>query len=515
MAKMIKCPFCGGLADASSDDCIHCGGPLKNRAVPAADTGTSSSSHCPACGAAVGSGDIVCVKCGTNLLTGQKIEQQDKQDDKKVRANFNRIFGYAVLGVLVLLILAGLAFFAFFMLQDPVGEARRVAASGDYGDAIELLQSHIHNAPKDEEAQFLLGVICWNANQFGRASETFEAVARQHGARERDALILAVLAAERDQKTTDRARLSALLELAVQERYSGDAELLKLLALLRGVEEEYKEFRERVRLAQIMGAPVAPSLPGLSMLLDDAPDAAVSELDKVLADHPENTRATVVRAVASLMRDEEAQALPLLESVTELPDDLAGLVKLNAGLLEMKQGENGKALSLLTDAKKLLPDDVRASFFHALCLQENKLLDEALAALEPISNGKSEFAGAAALQMAIAYMDKDVLDRAAAMARQASESGLNTARQATIQGRIFALQHDTNQAEQAYRRAISMHADYPAARLELGLLLINRGSTEAGLQELEYYLDLAKEDPQKLRLNEIEVLVSQIRQSRQ
>lgn len=514
MATMIKCPFCGGLADAASDNCIHCGGPLKSRAVqPGA--GKTAAVLCPACGAGVGPGDIVCVKCGTNLLTGQKIADEKQKEAKPGRFAFRRVLAYGAFALVVLAAAGALIALVIFLLRDPVGEARRIAASGNLTEAIEVLQVHLQKAPKDEEAQFLLGKICWQGQQYERAAEVFEAVARQGGMRERDALVLALLASERASKSENRPRLLSMMDTAIHQRYSSDAELIKVFALLRGVEGEYKGHRDTMQEALLTGANLAPALPGLSMVLDNALDVAEPTLDKALEAHPGDAGTSVVRAMAHLMRGRETEALPLLEAAADLPPELAGLVKLQAGLIYMRQGENGKALTLLTEGKKLLPEDTRMEFFHALCLQENKLLDEALISFERIANGKSAYAGSAALQMAIIFMEKGVLDRATAMARQAGESGLNTARQATIQGRVFALQNDVGQAEQAYRRAISMMADYPAARLELGLLLINRGSIDAGLQELEYYLELAKKDPQGMRANEIEVLVAQIRQTRQ
>ena len=98
---MIKCPFCGGLADAASDNCIHCGGPLKSRAVqPGA--GKTAAVLCPACGAGVGPGDIVCVKCGTNLLTGQKIADEKQKEAKPGRFAFRRVLAYGAFALVVL-----------------------------------------------------------------------------------------------------------------------------------------------------------------------------------------------------------------------------------------------------------------------------------------------------------------------------------------------------------------------------------------------------------------------------
>lgn len=514
MATMIKCPFCGGLVDAASDICIHCGGPLKSKsAQPSA--ARAASMQCPACSAPVGPGDIVCVKCGTNLLTGQKVAEQKKEAGRPRFAGVLRLLGYIAGGVVALAAVGGLVVLAMYFLQDPVGEARRLAAGGNLAEATELLQQHLEKAPEDLDGQFLLGKICWQGQQYERASEIFESVARQGGPLERDALVLALLASERSPNAENRQRLVTLMGTVVQQRYANDPELQKLLALARGAVGEYKGEREALTEATTLGSEISPALPGLAMALDNDLAAAEQSLAKALETHPGDISASAAQGLVLLMGGREDEALPLLEAAVDSPAEISGPLQLQIGLLYLRRGEAGKALSLVTNAKKLMPEDVRTDFFHALCLQENKLLPEALTAFERISSGTSAYAGQAALQMALAFMDQDNLDRAAAMVRQAGEAGLNTARQATIQGRIFARQNDLAQAEQAYRRAVSMMPDYPAARLELGLLLINRGAIDAGLQELDYYLELAKQDPQRMRANEIEVLVTQIRQSRQ
>lgn len=513
MATMIKCPFCGGLVDAAADNCIHCGGPLQ-KAGAAAKPVQRSASLCPACNAVVSPGDIVCVKCGTNLLTGQKVAEEREKSARPRIASLARIFAF-VGGLIVLLIVAAaLAALAFYVMRDPVGEARRLARAGNLAEASEMLQKHLERTPGDVNAQFLLGKIFWQGQQYARASEAFESVARQGGAGEREAIVLAVLASERGSLTANRQRLATLLGSMIQQRYAGDEELVKLLALLRGMEGEFRGQREAVQEAIATITDLGAVLPGLAFALDNDLETAGRLLDRALQTSPENAPAVVARAMAYMMQQDEEAALPLLESVGEVAPEVDGLAKLQLGMLYMQRDMAGKALPLLTDAKRLLPEDVRADFFHALCLQENKLLDEAVAAFERIASGENTFSGQAALQMAVALMDQGNLERALAMARRASESGLNTARQATIQGRIHALQNELGQAEQAYRRAVSMKADYPAARLELGLLLINRGAVDPGLQELEQYLALAQEDAQRMRVNEIEVLVNQIRQTR-
>lgn len=511
---MIKCPFCGGLVDATSDICIHCGGPLKSKsAQPGA--ARAAAMHCPVCSAPVGPGDIVCVKCGTNLLTGQKVAEERREAAGPRFAGVLRILGWTAVAVALVAAAAGLVLLTMYLLKDPVGEARRLAAGGNLVEATDVLQKHLEKSPEDLEGQFLLGRICWQGQQYERASEIFESVARQGGPQEHDALMLALLASERSPNPENRQRLVTLMGTAVQERYSNDADMLKLLALARGMVGEYKGQRGALLDAAAAGGNVAPALPGISMALDNDLEAAGQALTKALETHAGDISVSAALGATHLMNGREDEAIPLLEAAVDAPPEISGPVQLQLGLVYLKRGEGGKALALMTNAKKLMPEDARADFFHALCLQENKLLEEALVSFERLSAAGGPYAGQAALQMALAFMEQGNLDRAAAMARQAGEAGLNTARQATIQGRIFALQNDLAQAEQAYRRAVSMMPDYPAARLELGLLLINRGAVDAGLQELDYYLELAKQDPERMRANEIEVLVTQIRQTRQ
>lgn len=511
MATMIKCPFCGGLADASSTNCLQCGGPLQSKASPARVSRTQA--QCPACQAPLGPGDIVCVKCGVNLLTGQKITMQEPKKTSPGFKRIARIFVYVLVGgVLVVALGLGATLLVYFF-RNPVNEARKLAVAGNLEQAVAMLQAHLQRSAADVEAQFLLGQIYWQGQQFNKAAEAFESAARQGGAKERDALLLAVLAAERNPDNTIRKRLLSLLETVVPQRHAGDNELLLLLGLLQGMDGNYKGQRQSFQEALLLSGDVPPALPGVAWALEKDIESAERSLEKARVANPNHPQVLLAQAVLTYRKQDYQRAVELLETINDVPERLDSLLKLFLGMMYMYKDEDGKALAFLSDAKRLRPDDERALFFHALCLQENKLFEEALAAYDSLLQRKGPYAGLAALQMAMAFMDSGNLERASVMARQASELGVNTARQAVVQGRIYALQNDWVQAEQSYRRAISITADYPAARLELGLLLVYRGSIETGLRELETYLQLAESDPQRLRKNEIELLVNQIKQS--
>ncbi len=514
MSTTTNCVFCGGQVEEQAISCPHCGGPLKKGPAPGAPPSTMrSGSHCPNCSAAVGAGDIVCVQCGTNLLTGEKVMEKKPAETRKWDGGTKALKSIGI-GLAAIALFVGATLLILYLLRDPVGEARRQARSGNLSEASETLLSYLQRTPKDEEAQFLLGQIYWQGQQYDRAFEVFESVARQSGPRDRDAALLAVLAAERAPAAEGKKRQAALLRALVQQRYPNDGELLTLLALAQGIEGEYGGQREALEEAVRLGGEVSPVLPGLASALNNDMDGAERALAQAASKQPENDVVLTALGFIRANQGQEEAAMTALEQALDAQPELAGLVKLQLGLLHMRQGNPAKALPLLTAAKSERPEDERAAFFLALCLQENKLLEEALSAFEPTASGTGPMAGAASLQMALIYLEQNNTDRAGAFARRASEAGVNTARQATIQGRVFAFQGETGQAEQAYRRAISMEADYPAARLELGLLLINRGVVDAGLQELTRYLELAQADPSQYRANEIEVLVTQIQQTR-
>ncbi|MFO7975415.1 MAG: zinc ribbon domain-containing protein [Candidatus Hydrogenedentota bacterium] len=110
-SSMINCPYCGKLTDPRLDNCVHCGGFLRKKAAPGQQRSAGEKETCPNCGALVQPGDIICVACGTNLLTGQRItEEQPAPAEAKKRAfrlpSVNlKWLGIGTLGFLVVVIL--------------------------------------------------------------------------------------------------------------------------------------------------------------------------------------------------------------------------------------------------------------------------------------------------------------------------------------------------------------------------------------------------------------------------
>ncbi len=518
MANMITCPYCGGSMAKEAATCPSCGGPVKKDADAIVGNqpyfGGQDASVCPGCNARVGSGDIVCTNCGTNLLTGEKAPKTvEKEPVKRDLQGVATAVKTAAIVLLVMVCGGALFLAAGYLLRDPVGNARREAQAGNLEQASALLRDYLQGAPSDMEAQFLLGQVYWQGQQYNRAWEAFESVARQGGPRDREAAMFALMATERLQDEANRQRQIALLRSLIEQRYPDDVELLTLLATVLGVQGEYAGYRDTVERLRAMGAELPSVLPGLASALSDDLDTAERRLQQAFDARPDDGDVAVALGLVQKMRGQDEAAVATLENATAMPAPLGPLTKMQLGALFMQRGQFGRALPLLTEAKRARPDDERAAFLHALCLQKNRLQEEALVALESIASGTSVFAGKAALEMAVIYLDQEHAERAATYVRRAGEAGVTTARQATIHGRVHTMQGNMSEAEQAYRRAISMQGNYPAARLELGLMLINRGAIEEGLQELERYLELTQDQPAKYRANEIEVLITQIRET--
>lgn len=516
MANKMTCPYCGGAVPSGAAICPSCGGPAKREAAAGSAQpffGKQDATTCPNCKAKVGAGDIVCVHCGTNLLTGQKPAQTQTPEPR----NFKGLAqGLKVTALVLLIVVCGAILFlvAQQLLRDPVGEARKEAKAGNLDNAVTLLQNHIQRTPQDLEAQFLLGQVFFRAEQYDRAADAFESVTRQGGPRDKDAALLALLSAERMSADSGRQRQLTLLRSLIQQRYPNDVELLKIAALLQGVEGEYRGQLEMAKTLESMNA-APPLLPGLAYAMTDDIGEAEKALAGAMNANPEDKTVAAALGFVHQLSGQGEGALAVLQQAQTADPEISALAKLQLGSLFMQREEYGKALPLLTEAKAVLSEDERCLFLHAVCLQQNKLYDEALASLEKLASGPGEFSGLAALQMAVIHLDNGRYDQAASFARRAGEAGITSARQSTILGRVYAMQGEVNLAEEAYRRALSITGDYPAAHLELGLLLINRGAIDEGIRELEQYMELAAKNPSQYHVNEIEVLVTQIKQTKQ
>lgn len=503
---MINCPYCGKLTDPKLSNCPHC--HMSMRAKPPKPSGKTAEHQCPHCGNPVQDGDIICVRCGTNLLTGHKIA--DEQKEEVVREKRRRWPLAAALILLFLAALAGAGVY-YYVSQDPVAEARRLSRDGNPLEAINVLTAYTESHPEDYEAKLLQGKLHWELKQYNRAAQAFDAVsiATPENA---DAGLMAAVAWGRLQDDAAReARMAALRRVAASGRDTGEAAYL--LALAEGAARNGVLPLEAIK--EVSEAAPSQARPrmflGIAKALQGDYNGAQEDLDAALNADSANPDIPAALGFLNDLAERPADAAAILELALGSGSTIQGLIGARLGILYMSQGDYERALPLIREAMGRPDAPPSAAFFYALCLQTIGLDTEAIAELEKVVTAGGPFASEAAVQMALLYMAQGMLDRANDALRRAG--GAATARAQTVQGLIRMREGDYNAAQQAFRGAIRLEPQYAPAYLENGLLSIARGVIAEGLRDLERYLELIGEDTTGTRANEIRLLVEQLKQT--
>ncbi|HQL93696.1 MAG TPA: tetratricopeptide repeat protein [Candidatus Hydrogenedentes bacterium] len=514
MAETTSCPFCGKEAPAGNRNCPHCGGPLKEGVVA-----PSSGKRCPTCRAEVQAGDIICVACGTNLLTGQRVAAPGGKNEAKaggVSFPVKAVLKWLFVGGGVTALAAGLVVGAAFLFGDPLDKARSLAAAGNIPEALATAQKAVESRPNNRDARILLGKLLMQAGQPARAADAFEAALKLDVKDPAPGYLAVVAAAKTGGDEGLRRQISTLRELV--RLHPGEQKAWRLLVTALGAAHEHKEQAAAIFDAGSAGMATGISLgvlPGMARALARELPEAEKSLRELAAAAPDNGDAQAALGLVLSLQGQGEQAAEALQASLDKNPSAPGRVRFLLALHRLRDGAYEQALSLLRQARKDLPEDARISFFFALALQQAGLNDEALVEFERVSSGSGPHAAEAAVQMAVLLLKMDNVDRAAAAMRRASELGLVSARMMTIQGLVHARQENPGEAENAYRRAIQAEPDYAAAHLELGLLQVGRNALAEGIAELERFLELRRASGSGENVNEIEVLVSQLKQTMQ
>jgi len=163
-------------------------------------------------------------------------------------------------------------------------------------------------------------------------------------------------------------------------------------------------------------------------------------------------------------------------------------------------------------AERNSPRAIEAAFYSGLALMARNQPDRALERFDRVAAAQSPLSGYASLMLATLYAERgDGGSQARSELSKAEDANLPDAVLRTVRGRVFAADNDLAAAGDALRAAVNADANYPAARLEYGLLLIRQGSVNEGLTQLERYLDLVGR--QDRTSNQIGLLVDQLRQT--
>ncbi|MFA6243545.1 MAG: tetratricopeptide repeat protein [Candidatus Hydrogenedentales bacterium] len=509
---MIKCPYCDKLTDPKLDSCVHCGGFLRKQPAKQSRPATSASSQtCPSCGALVRDGDIICVACGTNLLTGQKIAQEQQ---RIVQTSSNPALRNALIAAGALFVIAG-AIAVFVLTRDPVAKAQRLAADGRVTEATDLLVKYLVKKPDDPRANLVLGKLYWTSSDFSNAAQSLEKAA-QLNPTDRDAGILAVVSMQQRPDARTRDRQIAILNNVVKA-HPDDDEALYLLALAKGTQDAAESQIDALRRVTDKAPANTDRRLALAvaMVRQKDADGGRRELEAVRSQVPQNADVQaalgILAAQQGNVKDAIASLLEAIGGKTSIQKDVLA----QAGLLLVSQGQYGEALDLLTQAVDAGDTAPSTRFFQAVCMEKQRMYEPALKTLDELARTNGEYSTKAAVHAARIYIGQDNAERAleSLNAVTAKLSGADASEVETVRGRALAKVGDPDGATESFRKAIQLDPNYGPAHLENGLLLIQRRAIAEGVRELETYLaSVDPEDPES-GAKEVEALVGQLKQS--
>jgi tetratricopeptide (TPR) repeat protein len=415
------------------------------------------------------------------------------------------------------IVVIALAVGAFVLLtRDPVERARQAGRGGNVLEGIEILDEHTVNNPEDATAHLVMGQLYWQSGDYARAAEKFNTASRLDPGNEEAALLSVVAAAKG--KTTDHINTQiAALQRLVEKQPQNTRALYMLGLALGAIGDHVGQVNALERaLAQADTAIPEETLRtqlAVAQALQGQTAAASEQAARAGALVPGDANITALQGFLASLSGDKGIAEATLEQVAENAEAFGGLAEGRLGLAHLKDGRYSDALALLRKAKNAPDAPPAADFYHALALQMNGLDAEALTAYDTIINEKGKFAGEAALQMAVIYLDQNKPDPAGEALRRAQMNNESSARLYTLQGRIAMVQGNIGEAQNSYRQALQLDSDYAPAHLENGLVFVARGSLAEGVRELRQYLDLVGPDNPNGRYPEIELLVNQLEQA--
>ncbi len=470
---------------------------------------------CPNCRGPVQPEDIICLACGTNLLTGQKVVMENKSVKKSENSPVLRIFLMVIGSLLIVALIGGGGYLAVTLLKNPVETARQLAAHGNLPEALNKLQAYVERKPTDREARLLQGKLFWQGQQFAKSADAMEA-AYKLDTKNIETGFLAVIAASR-LAGDDGLKKQAVILREILTNTPEDERAMRLLAMTLGAVGDFgalDSLYQDARNTPVLADGALQTTFALGHALQKGLPEAEEMLRKARASAPENGDAAAALGFVLNLEGQSDAAEESLAKAIELNTGVAGMAKMQLGMLYLLSGKHEKALTVFNAAKADLKDDPRLPFYTALSLELTGLGTEALVEYERISTGTSPFAGSAALQMAGIYVKQNLPDKALTAVRRATELGVSSARLYTVQGQVQAQQGTPAEAEQSYRRAVQADSSYPGAHLELGLLLVGRSAVPEGIRELDHFLELTADKAAGTpRRNEIELLVNQLKQT--
>ncbi len=510
---MINCPYCGKLTDPKLQNCPHCGGYLQKQSkAPSAEEKPSRTAgqRCPNCGASVNDGDIICVACGTNLLTGQKIAEEARQEVAKARRG-NLLWIMGAVGVAVILIAGAMA--VYLMTQDPVQKAVQLSRQNNFLEATNVLVKHLDKHPDDAQAHFLLGKVYWKTTQFLNAASAFEKTVRLDPQNPQAGLMAVLcLASVTDQSTWPR-QVAVLRD--VVKAFPQNVQAAHLLGLALGaqgnVDGQVEALKKVVELNPGHGS--AHENLGMALALQHAYADAERELNVARNQGVNTGEIAAVQGFVAYLHGQDEVALAKLAAALEEDSSIRKEVLTRLGLILVSQGRFNEATPYLKEVVDMGGQTRVARFFHAICLVARGATTEALRQFENLGQQRGPLAVEANIQAAHLYLEQNDTEHALEAVELAASFGGGGAVLDTLRGRVEARAGQTRQAQNAFKRAIQADPSYAPAHLENGLAYVKREVFTEGVRELERYLSLVDPQEEGARAAEVRALVEQLKQT--
>lgn len=515
MAKMIDCPYCGKLTDPNLSNCPHCGGSLAHKSVvPKRVSLGRGRQTCPTCKALVQDGDIICVACGTNLLTGQKVtEEEPAAEGRSWELPSIRVIGIAA-GVL--LVLALLAIWTLLLTRDPKSRAARLIEEGSYIEASEVLEEYVAEEPDDSEARMTLGQLQYRNNRFAAAANSFEEALRLHPTDRRAAYwaLASIARAGGDEEFTSRQQLVE----QIVEADPSDANAWYLLSLMRGAAGDEEGAREALEQYRAAGGDEAIFNWGEGLHMAQAGQLnlahAAFESAKGTA---RDADAKAAQAMVAALRGQFTIAKNTLEEISDAPElTIDWEAKTELGKLYLAHGDFRRAVEVLDEALAVNPSNVAARYFRGVSYAAMNRGQQAMQDFEYVVNAGGDYAYEAAIEAARFQIGQNDPGSASEFLMRANRMN-NTASAdfMLLQGLAALGQNNQREAERSFNKAIELNRNFAEAHLERGLLYIQQDRVQPGIADLQRYVQLVNTSMAGTQVREIRELIRQLRSATQ
>ncbi|MFP4191597.1 MAG: tetratricopeptide repeat protein [Candidatus Hydrogenedentota bacterium] len=449
--------------------------------------------------------------CGTNLLTGQQIAGQKLT--AAVRHDFSRPLWIAAAALIAIVVLGGAAYGAYVVFRDPVTQATGLVEQGRVSEANRILEEYVDNNAESARGWLALGEVQWRTRQYASAADSFEQV-QELNPREEQAGKLALLALRGLDDPSNSSREIAVLERHV-EHHPEDGEAWYLLALARGADGDSAGQLEAMEQALRLGAdePHSRGLMGVGLALQGQYEQAAEAIREVLEDAPQEGDLEAALGFVAHMQGNHDAAIQHLEDALDQGTELEREVRTQLGLLLVAEGRAAEAQSHLQAVTAQADARPVARFFQAVSQRGRGRQQDALNTFEQLMEEDHPFAQHAAAQAADIYLDRGDTSAAREAVEQALQALGDSAPLLTLEGRIHMIEEEYDEARELFRRAIQIDSEYAPARLENGLLLVQRRAFSEGIRELERYVELIDPETPGAQVDDVNALIEQLKQS--